>query len=413
MKATYNLDSIQPKTDRILFLDVLRGIAIQFIFIANINFFSGYYFFENAQLTLPTDRILEVLIYTLVDGKFYSIFSLLFGIGCYAQYRNTQKHNKSFPLFFAKRMTGLLAFGLIHLFGLWYGDILTLYALLGLALIPFIKLTDRRLIVLAVGLTLLPIVNEIFIHSFGYDYTTWFFETAINLYEQNGFPLIERGNRGFPDIKFYILNQNYPDFVKMTFANGFIRSGNILLEGRIFKVFAIFLLGLWAGRKIIKQQVLTNLKFLKKAFWIGMGIGLPISILRTYCKFYADNNEMWEFVYIISYAFGTVPMAIGIVAGLAILFDKKPLWFKWLAPVGKMAFTNYIMQTIICISVFYGIALGYGGILGYTLIVAMAIAVFLLQAAFSKIWLRYFNFGPLEWVWRQLSYGKRFAIRKK
>lgn len=183
------------KNNRIEYLDILRGIAIMFIFTANIPFFSGLWF-VNADSNLreinwATDEIFNYIMYVLVDGKFYSIFSLLFGIGCTIQFNNITSHNKSFARFFRRRMFWLLVFGLIHLFLLWPGDILTLYALLGFFLIWFIKKSNKTLLVTAIILILAPIVNWAFIYFTGIFYPGTYFQLSTNIYQHFGMPVIE------------------------------------------------------------------------------------------------------------------------------------------------------------------------------------------------------------------------------
>lgn len=141
-------DTPVPNKERILYLDILRGIAILFIFLANIKVFSGAYFMSDAEKlsmnTAALDQVLRVLDFLFVDGKFYSVFSILFGIGFAVQYQRMKKDDSVFVPFFMKRMTGLLLIGAIHLFLLWLGDILTLYALLGFILISFRHFTNKK-----------------------------------------------------------------------------------------------------------------------------------------------------------------------------------------------------------------------------------------------------------------------------
>ena len=142
---------VQPikDEDRIIYLDILRGIAIFFIFSANIVYFSGHFDFPKENRLASTlfifDEYLDYILYALVDGKFYSLFSLLFGIGCAIQYQNLIKRNKPFAPFFRRRMFWLLVFGLIHLHFFWLGDILTLYALLGFVLILFVDFIENSI----------------------------------------------------------------------------------------------------------------------------------------------------------------------------------------------------------------------------------------------------------------------------
>lgn len=411
-----NILPIQKK-DRIQFLDVLRGIAIFFIFTANITVFSGYLYFPDdvryPNALLFTDEVLDFIMFTLVDGKFYSIFSLLFGIGCVIQYNNLKSKKTPFAAFFKRRMFWLLIIGLIHLCLFWIGDILTLYALLGFTLIYFIKLSDKKLLILAAILILFPIINWLVCHFTGLNYHRFFFLTSSEYYQYFGLPTVDRFGMPFADFQKFQANESFADFFKMNIGNTFIRAGAILREGRIFKVLGIFLIGLWAGRKILNENILNNTKLLKKIALWGILIGLPISTIRTFIEFYGGPQDYWELLKVTTYALGTVPLAMGIASLLAILYFKKPSAFTIFAPVGKLALSNYLFQTFIAVIIFYEIGFGFTGKFGFTVIILIAICIFTFQVLMSKLWLNYFRFGPFEWLWRQLTYGKYLKIRKK
>lgn len=418
MTTPTNENQILPvqKDQRIHFLDVLRGIAIQCIFMANIVHFSGLLFFPGSYrdpaFTFPTDMALGFLSFMFIDGKFYTIFSLLFGIGCYVQYNKLNKQNRLFAPFFARRMFWLLVFGLIHLVGFWIGDILTLYALLGFAIIPFIGFSDRKLLMFATILILFPILNWLLIQYFRIDYPQIFLDKSVETWKHYGYPQVEWQGEFWNDVIFELSNTNWSDFFKMNLGNSWIRLAMIFEEGRIFKVFGIFLVGVWSGRKILNAGLLNNAKLLKRIALIGLLLGLPMSFFRTYLKFMGEQNQVNSFLNTLSYAFGTVPTALGYAALIALLYRKRPKALMWLAPAGKMAFTNYILQTVFGVLVFYGLGLGYAGKMGFTAITLIAIGVFLAQVVFSTIWLKHFKYGPLEWLWRQLTYGKYLVIKK-
>lgn len=416
MNTTNNeIKPIQVK-ERIDFLDVLRGIAIQFIFMANILTFSGIFLFapsfRNPKMVWASDGLVDLITYALVDGKFYSIFSLLFGIGCVIQYQKFTKSDRSFSSFFKRRMFWLLVFGLVHLIGFWLGDILTLYALLGFMLLFFKDTADKKLLWIAAVLIMLPLLNWVIIHILKLDYPQLFFHKGLAIWDHFGYPSREWNGEKFVDMQFLLSTNNWLDFFKMNMGTAFVRAGFILEEGRPFKVFGIFLIGLWAGRKILNDGLLSNTKFLKKVAIIGIGLGLPMTILRTYIEFFGGNSDSMSFLNTLSYAFGTVPMALGYAALLAMLYHKRPSLLNWIAPAGKMAFTNYLMQTLISITIFYRVGFGYAGQFGITVIMLIAISIFLLQVLFSTLWLKRFSFGPLEWVWRQLTYNKKINITK-
>ena len=404
------------KNDRIDYLDILRGISILFIYTANILFFSGVWFFQNDSpvrlYNLPTDEVFEFLNYVLVDGKFYSLFSMLFGIGCYIQYNNLSSRNKPFAPFFRRRMFWLILFGLIHMFFIWAGDILTLYAFLGFFLIWFVKKSDKTLLTLAVILLLFPLVNWAFMHFTGLYYPGIVFQKNTAIYQHFGLPMIEMQGQHRPDLIAYLLNENLMDFFKMNLGNGFMRIGMILDEARAFKVFGIFLIGLWAGRKILNDNLLENTVFLKKVFLAGILVGLPINTLRGYIEFYSEPTETQHLFHILAYALGTVPLALGYAAGIALLVKKGVTFLNWFKPVGKTALSNYLFQTFISIIIFYGFGFNLTGKFGFTYVMIIGLGVFITQILFSKLWLSYFKYGPMEWLWRKLTYGITLKMKK-
>ena len=409
-------DIVKPiqKNDRIDYLDILRGMAILFIYSANILFFSGIWFppANGAKYVLPTDAFFDFMNYVLVDGKFYSIFSLLFGIGCFIQYNNLTSHHKKFAPFFRKRMFWLLMFGLIHMFLIWPGDILTLYAFLGFFLTWFVEKSNKTLLITAVILILFPLVNWAFMQYTGNFYPGFFFQKSTAIYQHFGMPVIEQEGHLQTDIGAYLVNDNLVDFFKMNLGNGFLRIAMILEEGRIFKVFGIFLLGLWAGRKIMKENLLDNTAFLKKIFLIGTLVGLPINVLRGYIEFYTEPSDAQHLFHTLAYALGTVPLALGYAAGIALLVKKEVKFLNWFKPVGKTALSNYLFQTVISIIIFYGFGFNLTGKFGFTYVMMIGLGVYMVQIIFSKTWLRYFKYGPMEWLWRKLTYGISLKIKK-
>jgi uncharacterized protein len=394
--------------NRIHFLDALRGIAIFAIFTANIPFLSGYYFVKETKpfswSIFPFDEIFEMILHTLVDGKFYTIFSLLFGIGFTIQYENLKKRGLPFKPFFRRRMFWLFIFGGIHLSLIWIGDILTLYAVLGFGLLNFVETKNKKLLKWSVILILLPILNSIVMNFLSIHYDDFLLEINQKLVAYFELPSRERNGFKLMDFRALFTNQNLMVFFQTNLSNMYLRISGILYEGRAFKVFGIFLIGVWTGRKIIHDNLLNNVAFLKKVALYGILLGLPINILRTYLGDNGDGSNFSELYITISYALGTVPFALGIAASLALLYLKRSSLFKYFEPVGKMALTNYISHSIISITVFYGIGFGFAGKFGFTFLMLYCIIVFIFQIIFSTLWLKKFKMGPLEWLWRKLTY---------
>ncbi len=208
-----------------------------------------------------------------------------------------------------------------------------------------------------------------------------------------------------PNFQYYLQNENILDLIKMNLGNGFGRFGMILEEGRIFKVFGIFLIGLWTGRQILNGDLLTRKPLLKKVFWVGLLVGLPFNLIRGYLQFYADKNTLNEFLHVLCYALGTVPLALSISAGIALLCLKGNRFLKLFSSVGKTALTCYLVHTLAGMVIFYGFGFQLAGKYGFTIVMIIATLIFLGQVIISRIWLKYFRYGPMEWVWRKLVYG--------
>ena len=118
---------------------------------------------------------------------------------------------------------------------------------------------------------------------------------------------------------------------------------------------------------------------------------------------------IWDTLF---YALNVTPLGIAYCLALALWHNSGNSILEWFKPVGRMALTNYIAQAVICLSIYYGIGMGLASRVGPSFFVPVAILIFIVQAIYSKIWLSYFNYGPLEWIWRQLTYGKWLPLRK-
>jgi uncharacterized protein len=196
----------------------------------------------------------------------------------------------------------------------------------------------------------------------------------------------------------------------------FFRYASLLFQSRIFKVFGMFLIGLVIGRTKFYNKLEENKKLLWWIFVAGLLVGIPSNYLM------AKLNETPGYTRLtvhglkqtITYAFGVVPLALAYASGFALLYLLKPArqFLNALAPVGKMALTNYISHTIIGLFVFTQLGLGIQtmGPAAYTL---FAVAVYFVQVLISTLWLKFFNYGPLEWLWRNATYGKFQPMRKQ
>jgi uncharacterized protein len=405
-----------PNKERIQYLDILRGIAILFILVANIRYLSGEYFIPDLQRaamkTASFDHVMEILAFIFVDGKFYSVFSILFGIGFAVQYQRMQKDDAVFVPFFRRRMLGLLIIGSVHLFLIWLGDILTLYALLGFTLIWLRHFSNKRLLIWTGVLLVMPVVHWLAMYLTDNYYPAWFFRLHNEMVAAAGLEMTGGPNDSRFNPTEYIAISNVAQLLEVNLVMPLRRMGGLLWEGRIFKVLALFLFGIWAGRQILERNILSKTALLKKAMLWGLVIGLPMNLLRAWVEFGQFSGDLLPLAEFALNAVALSPMAIAYCAAIAIMLTRRARWLGWFAPVGRTALSNYLFQSLICIFIFYGVGLGYGGTMGYSAVILFALVLFGWQIVFSTFWLRYFRFGPVEWLWRQLTYGKPIKLWK-
>lgn len=394
-------------TERFIILDALRGFALLGIVIANFPEFSLYTFMsaEDA-VALPfsaADRWSRYLLYLFIDGKFYTIFSLLFGIGFSIILENvTRRGGNAMPVFYRRMM--ILAFiGLLHLLFIWSGDILLLYALLGMILPLFRKLSDRSLLTLAAVLLFIPVIVDILCETTH----TSLSETVVQMQQ------IYCSRFGITNENFaYWLRDasSYREVFQFLIQGAWVRMQEFIDGNRYFKVMGLFIIGYYIGRQHLYARLEEKKAWLKKIFVRGTLVGFSVSILYAYS---ALNNHPWgQPIHSLLYFLGVYPLAFAYMAGICMIWLKYPLLsvFHWFAFPGRMALSNYIGQSVLGILIFYGIGFGLGAGMGLSFVVVLAACVWLMQAIFSRIWLHYCQFGLLEWIWRMLTYGKIFRL---
>lgn len=389
--------------DRFESLDVLRGVAILGILMLNVQAFlmaANAYIYPPAHMDITGVNLTTWLVqYTFFDSKFITIFSALFGAGMLLMVG--EEPDASRKLHF-RRMTWLLIFGLLHMFVFWFGDILTTYAIAGFIIVFFRRMSATKLIVW--GLIWLAISGVLFVglmaamglipegqladnHPFLYD--PQYLADIVGAY-QSGF----LDSRGYNAI------------------NGAMSLGSlVLIGGRIIGVMflgmALFKLGFLTARWGVMSYLICLV--------IGLGLGWPLAAYGAYT--FADSGFALDTIWIMvgSNYVAMLLVAFG-YASLVMLICKAP-WLKIVrypfACAGRMAFTNYLSQTLIMVFIAVGgIGLGQFGQLERIQQVQLVMAVWVFQLVFSMIWLQLFRMGPLEWLWRSLSYGKFQSILK-
>ncbi|HKC64249.1 MAG TPA: DUF418 domain-containing protein, partial [Pyrinomonadaceae bacterium] len=194
------------------------------------------------------------------------------------------------------------------------------------------------------------------------------------------------------------------------------RYASLILEMRLPKILAMFLLGLYAYRRRFFQNLSSNKALIRRLLVYGLVLGLVGNLAFSALAGGAEAAlppSPAGIIGVICYAFGVPALALFYIALIATLWQKEA-WRRLLAvlaPVGRMALTNYLMQTVICVLIFYGYGFGQFGRVGAGGATLIALAIFLFQIPLSALWLKFFNYGPMEWIWRQLTYRRRLSLR--
>ncbi len=394
--------------DRILLLDVLRGFALFGILFVNMTWFTGYAVIgadERAALgTQGIDSVTAFLIHVFVDSKFWSLFALLFGVGFAIQCRRAAARDAAFAPYFSRRMIILLAIGLLHAVFIWFGDIVSLYAATGLVLLVFCRASDRAVLRWAIIGLLLPVLVS----------AGWL--AAELMSGPQDAPAVDPGH-GPAELLVYFGGGTYAEVLSANWAFLKERWFLAVYEGRFFKLLGMFLLGVAMTRAGIFDDPSRHRPLLKNILRWGLIVGVPANIALAA---FAGSVSLrpptlagWSVATISTV--GIPALCLAYAAGLTLLFQQDS-WRRRLAlfaPVGRMSLTNYVLQSVIGIAIFYGIGLGLWGRIGATWSVPVIALIFVTQAIISALWLRRFTYGPLEWLWRSLSYGKSLPWRRR
>lgn len=385
---------------RLELIDALRGFALAGVLLGNLNPLSLYYYLDDAaRAALPTaelDAWGRIVVQSVVDGKAITLFSLLFGLGFAIQLERAEARGAGLAPY-VRRIAVLLGFGAIHAYLLWWGDILLLYALLAFLMIPMRHASDRALLVGGLGLGLLGFLLAPLMES-------WMPANAGSKEQMHAMTLAAFSSGSVSAT----VTQN------ITFAQWIWAD----IWGLVAFVYARFLLGYWAGRKRLLHDPEAHRPLLRRLLVVGGLAGL-VATAALHGIGLADlgdaltSSGAGAFVLDLLRRIGPLGLGIAYAAGFALMF-MRPRWqsgLRLLAPVGRMALTNYLVQTVVCVWLFYGIGLGIGPRYGYAACFAIWALLFGAQIASSHWWLARFQFGPAEWLWRSLTYLRWQPLR--
>ncbi|MFE9080812.1 DUF418 domain-containing protein [Bacillus mobilis] len=374
---------------RIHSLDIIRGIAILCILFANLPTMTGLDPFNQAGYS-GIDKMVRFLVDLFVQSKFYTIFAFLFGVGFYIFMKNTEV--KGYPMYrlFSRRLCILLLFGLLRFIFLWYGDILHAYAIAGFILLFFYKRSTKLIFIAGCSFLTVSYVLHIII----------FLQASASIPEvPTYYQYMITGNTTNHTVNLFT---HYLYQVKARLFFLMIEEPQQLLIG-IPEYIGLFLIGLWAGKKDIFKRVPEFIKHIVFLQWSSLCISCLLScpIIYYFIKtdvYYSYDIQPWIL-------FGGKVLAIFYICTLLRVCENKK-YIEWLYPfmnVGKYALTNYISQSILTIVIlslyFKDISYVY-----YWQLCIFGTLIIFVQIMFSKIWSKYFRFGPIEWLWRKGVY---------
>ncbi len=358
------------------------------------------------------DRWADAAVYLLVQGKFYTLFSLLFGVGFAVLMVRAERTGRSFGRLYGRRLFGLAVIGAIHALLIWSGDVLLIYALVGALLLLFRRTPTERLPRWGLAIYLLPALFT-FLFVGLIELARLVPEGAAEMERQmaEGADLwrqtIEAQRLAYgPDGSFAAATGQRLDDLAQNL-------GYVPFWGPM--VLGMFLIGAWFWRSgVLADSRRHRAVFERMRFW-GFVLGLPLVALGFWL---VPSMEMHRLDFLVTVA-GLAAMLGNLALCLAylstvVLALQRPRWGRaltWLAPMGRMALSNYLMQSLICVGIFYGYGLGYFERLPRAWQIPFAVAVFVLQALYSRWWLERFRFGPVEWFWRWMTYGHRPPMR--
>ena len=398
-----NLEPTPTTTsERILALDVVRGFALLGILIMNLPGFSASYFVGangvqhwSGELNLLAEDARDLL----CSGKFNSMFSMLFAVGFTLQLQRLQLRDPEHAAtIYGRRLFWLLVFGVIHACVFWTGDVLHMYALLGVLLLALRRCSDRTLIVLIIATLLYAPAIEVVqmrtttledayaLNSF---YRTW--ETSNDLAYGSG--------------TFWEAAREHT----REMISAYTEPHNLLFNfGFYVQLTTTMLIGLLLGRHQIFQRAHTLLPQIYTVQGISFLVGVSTGLFEINID--EPPTPTWESVFADAcYVVCRVSLMTFYVATLLTLLQQT-LWrvpLQLIALVGRMPLTNYLSQTLICTFLFYGWGLGWWNQFGPLANILLAFAIYVgVQIPLSALWLRHFELGPMEYLWRRLTYGR-------
>ena len=382
------------ETSRLQIVDALRGFAIVSIMLLhNLEHFDFYFTPEHLPLWMQaSDKIIWDTLFFLFSGKSYAIFALLFGLTFYIQDSNQQKNGRDFRARFAWRLLLLLLFGIINS-AFYEGDILTIYAILGFALIPVARLSNKVVLIIALLLMLQPFELLKLFYVLLIDKSTAVSDPASWAY--------------FGKMGEYITGTNLWDTLYGNLTNG--KTAVLIWTwevGRVPQTISLFLLGMLAGRFKLFVYSVEMIRFWRKILLSVIVLFLVFWFISQYSGQIFSNKAALRSAETILKTWSNLSFMLFLVSGFVLLYQyiKLNKVLNVLSPIGRMSLSNYMIQSIVGSFIYYGFGLGLYKYTGATYCLLIGIILAVLQGIFSKWWMKNHRQGPLETIWHRLTW---------
>ena len=406
--------------ERLVSLDFIRGVAVLGILFANITAFGQPYmaYFWPEALTEPAtagDKNVWLFQTIFIDHKFRGLFSLLFGAGIYLFMERAWTRGSGRRLQF-RRLAFLALFGLIHYFLIWRGDILTAYAVTGMIALAFVRWSAKTQLV--TGLSLYIFGFLLMVLMMGGQLAMAKIPELAGQADPAAIAQIEAAPRdaltsAAEEVELF-REGSYPQIVEKVVTEDAGQLVTEVLLVPLTETLALVLIGMALYRMGFFSGAFDRAK-MRRWGWIGIVAGVLVTIPLALWP-YRTGFDFFTTLFVFNAVgrIGQLPMALGLAALLVLWAPSAAK--GWLgsrfAAAGRMAFSNYLGTSIIMMFVFHGWALGLFGYLGRVELFGVVVVTWIAMLAWSKAWLAQFRYGPLEWLWRCLTYGKAFELRR-
>ncbi|MFE4074503.1 DUF418 domain-containing protein [Peribacillus sp. YIM B13477] len=385
------------ESKRIVSIDILRGLAILGIFLVNMpSFHSPLLYIDGAKRWAGGwDGILYRFSDIVAQASFYPLFAFLFGFGAIILAVRSEEKGISFPLLYMKRLSFLLILGCIHAFFIWHGDILINYAVFGFALLFFYKMKGRNLILLGSVCYVLPfaILGSLFL--------------IMGTFDKEGMAITTDSAMMKQSLEVY-QSGTFTELMSQRALDWYMVNNPLNAIILFLSIFPFFLMGAGVAKHGFLQNPTQYKRQLKAISIVSLLLGMSIKMLPYVTVYHFGTIFVQDYL-------GGPLLTIFYITAITLLAERAgaSCLLHPLSYIGRMSMSNYLFQSMVCTGIFYSYGLGLYGSVSYTTGFVFLIALFCLQILLSLLWMGLYEYGPVEYIWRFFTYGKKPVLRRE